>query len=85
LNIDHEKFILFFLYRYAINKTEQELVLLLKGLRFSYLEIKHLLDLARDHLVIRQNSYFIKKIEYEFQKRFHNLISIDEKPRKLYK
>ena len=49
LNIDNEKYVLFYIYRHCLEKTEKEIRLLMSGLRFSFLDIGYILDVGRDH------------------------------------
>lgn len=65
LNVPDEKYIIYFLFRYAMKKSEKEIRLLLHSIRFTYLPLKLLLDLGRDHLTIRKNNYFVKRFKFE--------------------
>lgn len=62
LRVDHEKYILYYLYRYLVDKTEKEIYLLVKAIRFEFLDLKEILNFARDHKIVKQNSYFRKKL-----------------------
>lgn len=69
LNIDNEKYVLFYIYRHCLEKTEKEIRLILSGLRFSYIDIGYILDVGRDHDLIRENSFFRKRLSIEIRNR----------------
>ena len=43
--------------------------LLFSAVRFNFLEMQTLFDIARDHETVRKNSYFIKKLDLEITRR----------------
>lgn len=83
LQIEHERFLIYFLYKYVINKPNDIITLLICGVRFSYLELTRIFNLGRDHLSIRQNAYFKSKLDYQIQKRMHCVEPV-ERPRRYY-
>lgn len=40
LNVESENYIIYFLYRFAMNKSDNEINLILRGLRFSFVDLK---------------------------------------------
>lgn len=52
LNISHERFILFYLYTYMTKCNLKEAEILLKTVRFNFLELGIILDFARDHVIV---------------------------------
>ena len=71
LNIDNEKYVLFYIYRHCLEKSEKEIRLILSGLRFNYLDLGYILDVGRDHNVIRDNSFFKKRLYIEISHRLN--------------
>jgi len=83
LLIEHEKFLAAFLYSYALNKPEDMINLIVAGLRFSYLELSKLFNLARDLHPIKQSAFFISKLDFEVSKRINSNEPFD-RPRRFY-
>ncbi len=69
LNIEYERYIIYFLYKYAVHRSEKEIRLLINGIRFAYVEIDVILDLIRDHVTLRNNKLFKKKVYNIFNSR----------------
>lgn len=53
LNVANEKYVLYYIYKYALKKTDFEIKLILHGVRFNFVSIHDILDLVRDHPTIR--------------------------------
>ena len=61
LQIEHEKFLVYFLYKYVIRKPNEIVTLLVSGIRFTYLELSRIFNLGRDHVNIRPKPVFQSK------------------------
>jgi hypothetical protein len=83
LAIDQEKFIVYFLYKYIIDKSDDTISMLASTIRVSYVELGKLFNMARDHMNIRANVLFKAKLECEIDRRMRNALSW-EKKRKFY-
>jgi len=83
LTIEHEKFLLYFFYKYALKKSDQMVSLISFGLRFSFIELPRLFNAARDVHPVRNNITFIHKLDYEINMRISSNKPTD-RPRKFY-
>jgi hypothetical protein len=50
--------LIIFWFLLIIPQSDLEIDLVLHGIRFSYLDLEHLLNLARDHTAVKRNKYF---------------------------
>ena len=55
LNISHEKYLIFFLYKFICQFNKEVIGLLFSAVRFNFLEMQTLFDIARDHETVRKN------------------------------
>jgi len=83
LTIEHERFLAYFMYKFTLEKDEDMVNLITYGLRFSFIELSKLFNMARDLLTIRNNSVFINKLDFEINMRIQSTKPFD-RPRKFY-
>ena len=83
LTIEHEKFLIYFLYKFTLEKSEDMVSLISFGLRFSFIELSKLFNAARDLLTVRHNITFIHKLDFEINMRISSHQPFD-RPRKFY-
>lgn len=71
------------MYHYGLDKSDDDLTLVIYGLRFSYVELSKLFNMARDLLPLRSNKVFISKLDLEISKRI-NCNEPFDRPRRFY-
>jgi hypothetical protein len=85
LNIEDERFAFIYLYRYFLKQhNEEHIAFILHTVRFENIELKSLLNMARDHAAVRDNEYFKQVLRYEIDKRMTGITGQRRRSRNYY-